>query len=350
MKYVLHSLTALTSSLSFPDDSMYFITISVALLLCFSPPEVANAGGPPLRLTQTISVPDVEGRIDHLAADVPGERLFVCALGNNSVEVIDLQKAERVHSITGLGAPQGIAYVPDIGRLYVANDRGGICNIYDSKSFTLLGSVDFKDDADNVRYEGSTRRIYVGYGKGRIGLIDADKGESVGSIKLSGHPEAFLLQKQGLRIFVNIPTAHHVAIINRAQGKVIATWKTDGAFANFPMALDESGHRLFVGCRFPAKVVVLNTDSGSFVKSIAISGDTDDIFYDEKRHRLYAICGDGNVKIIDQLDRDTYKIAATIQTRAGARTGLFVPELNSLFVAVPHRGNQSAEIRRYAVE
>lgn len=303
-----------------------------------------------LRLAQTIPLTGVEGRIDHFAIDVPGKRLFTCALGNNTVEVIDLGKAKRIHSITGLGAPQGVAYIPDRNQLYVANDKGGVCNIYDGKSFAQLGSVDFKDDADNVRYDSSAKRVYVGCDDGGIGVIDTEAEKSIGFIKLSKHPEAFVLEKQGSRIFVNVPTARHVAVIDRNQGSVITTWKTDGAFANFPMALDETNHRLFIGCRLPAKLVILNADSGAVTATVPISGDPDDIFYDEKRHRVYAICGEGSVDLIDQINPDSYKATARIETASGARTGLFVPELDSLFVAIPHRGTQEAEIRKYDVE
>ena len=232
----------------------------------------------------------------------------------------------------------------------LANDKGGLCNIYDAKSFSPTGTVNFNDDADNVRYDSSTHRIYVGYGNGGIGIIDATNGKSVGSIKLSGHPEAFILEKQGRRIFVNVPTARHVVVIDRDKGEQVAAWRTDGAFANFPIALDEANHRLFIGCRRPAKMVVLNTDTGSVVTSIAISGDTDDIFYDAAWHRLYAICGDGNVEVIEQIDPGKYKVAATIPTAPGARTGFFVSELDSLFVAIPRRGSQVAEVRRFAIE
>jgi DNA-binding beta-propeller fold protein YncE len=304
----------------------------------------------PLRLAQSIPLSGVEGRIDHFAVDVAGERLFICALGNNSVEVIDLQKARRSFSMTGLGAPQGIAYVPESNRLYVANDSGGLCKIYDATSFALTGTLSFEDDADNIRYDNAGHRIYVGFGKGGIGVIDATNGNRIGSIKLSGHPEAFLFEEQGHRIFANVPTARAIAVIDRDKGEQIAAWKTDGAFANFPIALDETNHRLFVGCRLPARMIVLNTDTGSVVTNIAISGDIDDLFYDGRRQRLYAICGEGNVEIIEQLDSDKYRIAATIPTASGARTGLFVPELNSLFVALPHRGNQAAEVRRYSIE
>ncbi len=256
----------------------------VALASCYTLATV-RAQTAPLKLTETIALPGVEGRIDHFAFDAAGERLFVCALGNNTVEVVDLRKGVRVHSITGFGAPQGIA-------------KGGICKIYDGKSFEAVGELDFKDDADNVRYDDATKKVYVGFGSGGIAVVNAPDGKQIGSIKLSAHPEAFEL----------------------------------------------------VGCRMPSKLVVLNTDSGDVVAKIDISGDPDDVFYDRKRHRIYAICGAGKIDIIEQTDANNYKALTKIDTAEGARTGLFVPERDTLFVAVPHRGAQQAEIRAYRVE
>src|SRR5216117_738539 len=327
----------------------FFMRSAVLVTACGSI-IAAHAEQKTFKLKQTIPLPGVEGRIDHLALDAASDRLFVCALGNNTVEVVDLRKGVRVHSITGFGAPQGIAYIPELNRIFVANDKGGICKIYDGKSFQAVGELDFKDDADNVRYDDATKKIYVGFGSGGIAIVKAPDGKQIGSIKLSAHPEAFELEKNGRRIFVNVPNSRHVAVIDREKGKVVATWKTDLAFGNFPMALDEANHRLFVGCRLPSKLIVLNADSGDVVAKVDISGDTDDVFYDSKRHRLYAICGAGKIDIIEQTDANNYKALTKIDTAEGARTGLFVPERDTLFVAVPHRGSQQAEIRAYRVE
>ncbi|PYJ92758.1 MAG: hypothetical protein DME62_11480 [Verrucomicrobia bacterium] len=321
--------------------------VLVAFCLCII---AAHAEEKALKLKQTIPLPGVEGRIDHFALDPSGERLFVCALGNNTVEVLDLRKGERIHSITGLGAPQGIVYIPELDRLFVANDKGGICKIYDAKSFQTVGELNFKDDADNVRYDDATKKIYVGFGSGGIAAVNAPDGKQIGSIKLSAHPEAFELEKNGKRIFVNVPNARQVAVIDRDKGEIVATWKTDLAFGNFPMALDETNHRLFVGCRLPAKLVVLNTESGDVVTKTDISGDPDDVFYDNKRHRIYAICGAGKIDVIEQTDPNTYKASGKIDTASGARTGLFVLEQDVLFVGVPHNGAQQAEIRAYQIE
>ncbi len=308
----------------------------------------AESGG--LQLKQTIPLPGVEGRIDHLDLDAAGERLFVCALGNNTAEVLDLRKGERVHTISDLGAPQGLVYIAELNRLFIANDKGGVCKIYDAKSYQNVGEIDLKDDADNVRYDSATKKIYVGFGSGGIAIVNALDGKQISSIKLSAHPEAFELEKNGKRIFVNVPNSRHVAVIDREKGEVVTTWKTDLAFGNFPMALDEANHRLFVGCRLPAKLVVLNTESGDIVAKIDISGDPDDVFYDSKRHRIYAICGAGKIDIVEQTDPNTYAASARANTADGARTGLFVSERDTLFVAVPHRGSQKAEVRAYHVE
>jgi glutamine cyclotransferase len=321
----------------------------VPLLFCGALAVSAQKNAP-LELKQTIVLPQVEGRIDHLALDAANDRLFVCALGNNTVEVLGLRKGQRIHSITGLGAPQGIVYVPELDRLFVANDKGGIFRIYDAKSFQSVGELNFKDDADNVRYDESTKKLFVGFGNGGIAIVDAHDGKQVGSIKLTAHPEAFELERHGKRMFVNVPNARQVAVVDRDKGEVVAMWKTDLAFGNFPMALDEANHRLFIGCRLPAKLVVLNTESGEVIAKIDISGDPDDVFYDNKRHRLYAICGAGKIDIIEQADANTYRGVAKIDTANGTRTGLFVPERNILFVAVPHRGSQQAEIRAYEIE
>src|SRR5207248_4987566 len=180
----------------------------------------AHAEQEAIKLKQTIALPGVEGRIDHFALDPSGERLFVCALGNNTVEVLDLRKGQRIHSITGLGSPQGIVYVPELNRIFVANDKGGIFKIHDGKSFEAVGELDFKDDADNVRYDSATKQIYVGFGSGGIAIVNAADGKQIGSIKLSAHPEAFELEKNGRRIFVNVPNSRHVAVIDCARGAV----------------------------------------------------------------------------------------------------------------------------------
>ncbi|MGE5218812.1 MAG: YncE family protein [Chloroflexota bacterium] len=304
----------------------------------------------PLQVAQTIALPDVEGRIDHMAVDVKGQRLFVAALGNDSLEVLDLRAGKHLQSITGFHEPQGVGFVPGFNKLFVANGKNGACDILDGSSFKRTKSLKLDDDADNVRYDALAHRIYVGHGSGGLAAIDPADGNQIGDIKLEAHPESFQLEKSGPRIFVNLPSAQKIAVVNRETRTIIASWPTAGAAANFPMALDESHHRLFVGFRKPAKLLVFNTNSGKMVAKLESPGDADDIFYDSSRRRIYVSGGEGSIGVFQQKDADHYQPMAKIPTTVGARTALFAPELNRLYLAVPHRGSQRAEVRVYKIE
>jgi len=304
----------------------------------------------PLRAVQTIALPNVEGRIDHLAADLQGQRLFLAALGNNTLEVIDLKAGKVIHSVKGLHEPQGVAFIPEANAVYVANGGDGNCEAFAADSLTPLRNAKFSGDADNLRYDAATKLLYVGYGDGAMGVFEALTGKVVGEIKLPAHPEAFALEQSGARIFVNVPKAKQVAVIDRQKRTVIAHWPVTQAAANFPMALDEAHHRLFIGCRTPARLLVLDTESGKVVAQVECAGDTDDVFYDAKNQRIYVSGGAGFISVFAQLGADKYQPIAKIPTAAGARTSLFVPAFGRLYLAVPHRGGQAAEVRVYEAQ
>ncbi len=303
--------------------------------------------GEPLRLVETIGLEGVEGRIDHFSADVQGQRLFVSALGNNTVEVLDLKAGKRAHSIKGLSEPQGVLYLRKFNKLLVANAKNGKAVIFDGESFAPLGQLDFSQDADNLRYDNAAKLAYVGYGDGGLGILDPASAQRVGDIKLAGHPESFQLEAMGTRIFVNVPDAGQIAVVDRAKRAEVAKWPVPGASANFPMALDEAHQRLFVTCRNPAQVMVFDVTSGKVIERLPVVGDADDKFYDASRRRIYISGGEGAISVIEQSDADHYRVAAKIPTASGARTSFFVPEFGRLYLAVPHRGQQGAEIRVY---
>ena len=305
--------------------------------------------GAELELVQSIPLPNVRGRIDHMAVDVAGERLFVAALGNNTLEVIDLKRGARIRSIDGFGEPQGVAHVAQSNRVFVASGSANKVDLLDGASLAPIRRLDGLEDADNVRYDAKASQIYIGYGSGGLRVLDAATGDALGEIKLSGHPESFQLEEGGVRIFVNVPTAGQIAVLDRMQRKVVGTWTLDGATANFPMALDEAGQRLFVGVRRPAQLLVYDTSSGKLVTRLAIGEDTDDLFFDAARKRIYAICGEGVISVVQQDEADRYTIAETVRTASRARTGLFVPALRRLYVAAPSRFGSEAEVRVYLV-
>lgn len=304
-------------------------------------------GNPPLKLVQTIRFAKVDGRIDHMSVDVKGRRLFVAALGNNTLEVVDLFRGKQIRSVTGLREPQGVAYVPELDQVVVANGDDGTLRAFDTKSFTSLWSVMLGDDADNVRYDSANGRVVVGYGSGALAFLDIKTHKITGNVKLTAHPESFQLEKSRPRIYVNVPNANHIAVIDSVRQAVISTWPVGQYHSNFPMALDEAHHRLFIGTRRPAKLVVFDTESGKQVSALDISGDTDDLFFDQENKYIYVSAGDGTIDVIGQMDADHYGPAAKIATASGARTSLFVPDLHRLYLAVPHRGAQEAAIRVY---
>src|SRR5215208_1902490 len=306
-----------------------------------------------LRQVQSIQLPDVTGRIDHMSIDSQGGRLFVAALGNNTVEVIDLKAGNRTEEIKNLQEPQGVVYVPEGNQLLVSNGEGDSLDIYDGTSLKLLNQVELGDDPDNIRYDATTGYAYVGYGTGNssaLGVVDVGTGTKAGDIELSGHPESFQLESSGTRISVNVPTSGQVAVVDREKGSVVDTWPIENAKENFPMALDESSHRLFIGTRSPATLLVLDTETGKMITSLDSSGDADDIFYDATNQRIYVSGGEGAISVFEQRDPETYSLEGRVDTAKGARTSLFVPDSGTLYVAVPPNGSQQAEVRALQTE
>lgn len=304
-----------------------------------------------LTFAGSIRLPGVEGRIDHMAVDLPGERLFVAALGNDSLEVVDLRSSSVVHSIRGLSEPQGVAFIRESNKLYVANGGTGQCDVYDGSSFALLKRIDLGGDADNMHYAAASRQLVVSAGS-NLSLIDTTTDTVVGRIDLPGHPEGFALEQNGPKVFANVPMSRgRLFVVDRARDATVDQWPVSALFtnlfSNFPLSLDETDRLLFVGTRAPARLKVMDADRGRAVADIRIDGDPDDIFYDAKRRAVYVSCGAGYIDIIAQLAPDRYGPVNRVPTAEGARTSLWVPEQDRLYVAVPHRGNQRAEVRIY---
>ena len=299
-----------------------------------------------LSLKGQIGLSNVNGRIDHFSADLKNHRLFMSALGNHTVEVFDIAGSRPLHTIPDLAEPQGVLYEASMNHLFVASAKDGTVKVFDGTSFQLLTTAKFSADADNLRYDARAGRVIVGYGDGALGVLDP-AGKKTGDIALDGHPESFQIEKSGTRVFVNVPDDKELEVVDLAKSAVVAKWSITSALKNFPMALDEAHHRLFLGCRGPARMLVLDTETGKEVASVEIVGDTDDLFYDAGKSRVYVIGGGGFVDAFDQKDPDHYTRIAHIPTAAGARTGLFVPEWGELFIAVPHRGEQISKILMY---
>jgi DNA-binding beta-propeller fold protein YncE len=303
----------------------------------------------PLSLEKEIPLPGVEGRIDHFSVDVPNQRLFVAALENGSVEILDIRRGDRTAEIKELKEPQGVYYDSTSDRVYVATGGDGKLRIYDGKSLTLQETLKFGSDADNIRYDQQSGDIWVGYGNGGIGIVNST-GQNVGSVVVGAHPESFQFDAKANRVYVNVPNKFGLTVIDRKKRAVVAKWGLGGQFANYPMALDDANKKLFVGCRLPSRLVVLDTTSGQVVTSFPTVGDTDDVFYDPGQQSVYVIGGEGAVEVFRQRDSVHYESVQRMMTAKGARTGIFVLALNRLFVAAPHRGSQVARVLVYEVK
>ena len=297
----------------------------------------------PLLLEAKIPLGAVVGRIDHFAFDADRQLLFVAELGNDSVGIVDLKEHKVLHRLSALREPQGVAYHPATGTLYVTNAGDGSVRLYQGPNFTPAGRIELGDDADNIRIDSWRNRIVVGYGKGALAAIDPASRRKVADIPLKGHPESFQFNETGSRIFVNVPQAREITVVDAGAGRQISALNTAGAGSNFPMAVDVDEHRLLVAFRSPAKLMVFATRTGKLEGSFDLCRDADDMFVDPQRRRLYVSCGEGVIDVLAQTS-DGYERVARIPTVAGARTSLFAVATDRLYLGVRATAAEPAAI------
>jgi len=332
---------------SLKTNHAFFLLIALICNSCFSCKGQTEFGTNLLYLDKTILLPDVKGRIDHMDINLKDQVLYVAALGNNTVEVVDLKNGKLIHSIKNLDEPQGVSYIPQQQEIFVANGGSGDCYFYNAKSFEKLSTIHLGDDADDVRYDSAERKIYVGYGAGGIAIIDAVSHQQTGDVKLPGHPESFQVDKKLRQLFVNVPDAHMIGVIDLTQLKLIDKWVRNSSTANFPMALDSNQHRLFIGYRHPSKLIILDGKTGREITANVMVGDADDLYYDSGTAEIFVSGGEGYISIFQQEGASLYKQIANISTSNGARTSLLVPELKLFVLAARASSGETAKIIVY---
>jgi len=342
-------------------DIGFLVALAIALTACQSRqtnPSPAAPGAaestPPLVLTGAIPLEGVKGRFDHFASGKG--KVFVSGLGNNTVEVIDLFGGTLVHTITGVPGPQGLAFSPEANKLFVASQKGKLY-IYDGDSFKLITTLNFDGGADNLRYDAANKRVYVGCGddekNSAIAAVDAMTNKRLDEVyKLGAEPESFQLEKSGPNIYVNVPESKQIVVINR-NTKELSRWSlTVGQ--NFPMALDEADHRLFVGSREPATLSVFDTSTGHLVASLPSVQDSDDLYYSAEHKRIYMPGGEGFIYVFQQNDPDHYSLLGKVPTVLGGRTaGYFGRQgkgFDRFYLAIPAGSSVNAEMRIYTVQ
>jgi YVTN family beta-propeller protein len=322
----------------------YGLAVSIAFAGAVSARAADRA---PLTIEAKIPLGDVRGRIDHLAIDHARQRLFVAELGNNSLSIVDLKGQKVLHRITGLNEPQGVAYVSTLDLIFVSNGGDGSVRIFSGDDFSPRGRIDLGDDADNLRVDQTNNLVFAGFGSGGLAIIDGRSREKIVEIGLRGHPEGFELEPTGNRLFVNVPDTREIAVIDRSSNAQIASWKTAGATANFPMAAQQKAPELLTVFRRPPRVAAVDTRSGSVSTTVSTCGDADDVFVDDKRDRAYVSCGEGFIDVfqLGRLSRIKH-----IPTAAGARTALYDPDMDRFFLAVNATHGLAATIWMYTPE
>jgi len=339
------------------NGSMRKLFVIVLILFVTIPiNSLSQSTAPPLRLIQTILLPNVHGRIDHFNVDVKSQRLFIAALGNHTVEVVDLKSGKWVHSIPGLKKPQGVWHVDSLGKLFIADGDDGDVKVYRGSNLKLIASIKLDLGPDHEAYDPIRKLIYVGYGGedagkayGELGIINAVTDKHIGDVRTDAHPSAIILTKSGRTIFTSIPKSQEVEVIDAETRRVISKWPT---IAGDPvaLALDQLHRRLFVGARTPPRLVVFDSKSHQLIASLPAAGLLDGLFFDSARRRIYASGGEGFADVCQEMDANHYREIAKVPTGPTARTSLFVPAFNRYYVAVPANDHRSAEIRVYETE
>lgn len=303
----------------------------LAALLGVPTAAFAQTAVPPLVVEAKIPLPAVGGRIDHLDVDLKRRRLFVAELGNDSLGVVDLATRRAIATLGGFSEPQGVGYEASTDTVYVANGGDGSVRPLRGADFAALSRIELGEDADNLRVDSTHRRVLVGHGDGGLAIIDAMRRVRIGDIRLPAHPESFQLGDGGTTAFINVPDAHRIAIADLTTGAVHAVQPGE-LRSNFPMTIDAAAHRLLVGFWHPPTLAAFTLPDAHLVARVPICGDADDLFVDAKRHRIYISCGAGVIDVLAPRG-DGYQRVARVPTASGARTSLFVPELDRLFVA-----------------
>jgi DNA-binding beta-propeller fold protein YncE len=307
-----------------------------------------------LHLVQTIPMPNVKGRIDHIDVDVKGKRLFVAGLENGSLEVVDLQTGKWLKSISGFKKTQGIAYVPSLNKVFVASGDDGMLRVFRGDTLELLDAIKLDLGPNRVAYDPHAQLLYVGYGGkdagkdyGEVGIIDAKTDKHLGDIKVEAHPSELLLDQSGKTLFVFVSIASKVQVVDTKKREVVSTWPVSSQ-RNGDGAFDENKHRLFIGTRTPPQMIAMDSQTGKEVANLPTVEGMDGVYFDPRLKRIYISGGRdydvGYVFVYQKKDADHYEAIGKITTKSGAGTSFWSPELNRYYVAAPAHENEGAAI------
>jgi len=308
----------------------------------------------PLKLTQKIALPNVKGRIDHMDVDVKGQRLFIAGLENGTLEVVDLKAGKWLRSVPGLKAPQGVAYVPSLNKVFVANENDDTLKVFRGDTLDLLATIRLDLGANRVTYDPHNKKLYVGYGgasakkdHGELGVIDAENNKHVTDIQIGVRPAEILMDKSGQTLFVFDSISNKIQVIDAKKNQIVSEWPVSGQRPG-DGALDEPTHRLMIGIRTPPSLIVMDSTSGKEVARLPTVEGMDGVYFDASHKRVYVSGGRGfdvgSVFVYQQRDADHYTQIGKVPTAPGAGTSFWSPELNRFYVAAPSSDKEPAAI------
>lgn len=311
-----------------------------------------------LRLVRATNLPNFSGDFDHLEVDLAHQHLFLAAEDHHTIEVFDVRTGNRIRSLGPFGATHSALYLQDSNRLLIT-DASGFCRIFDGTSFREIKAIEVRPGADSIGYDQRNQRLFVVNGgrdanmpESYLSVIDLKTLEKVAELKLSSnHLESMALEDSGPRLWINVTDQNQVWVIDREKLKVVAKWSIPEAGENSPVAFDPSTHRLFIVCRKPPRLIVLESDTGKLVAALPTAGKSDAISFDAAAHRIYVPGGEGYVAVYKVADANTVELIENVPTAQGAKTALFVPELGSYYLAVsPGEGHFGAKLLAYHIE
>jgi hypothetical protein len=307
----------------------------------------------PLLLQRTIALPAGTAKFDHFAIDLEANRLFIAATGNHSIEVLDLNTGKVSETLTGLGKPHGLAWLADSHTLYASDGTQSDLKIFAGSPLRQVKSIKLSEDADDMVYDSAGHRLYVGHGGGesapaQVAVVDTTSQTLMKNLPVATHPESLEIDNATRRIFVNVADAAEVALIDGKDSSPAGSWKLSSAKDNVPLAFDHEHNVLFVACRAPARLLVLDGSSGSELADLPAAAGADDLFYDAELHRVYLVAGAGEVDVYEIHPDKSVQALGSTTTSAGSKTGLFVAAQHALYVGSVANAGKEAEVLVYA--
>jgi DNA-binding beta-propeller fold protein YncE len=334
--------------------------VSLAILFLLAGAAATASAAPPLKLVAKYQMPaSVQGRFDHLAADVPGNRLFLAAESAHEVLVFNLRTGKYLRAITGIKIPHAIHVSDRLGRIYITDGGAGEVRIYNGKTYGLIKTVPLKVDTDSIGYDPASRDLYVVNGGGdahqsfsMLSVVNTVNDSKVADIQIDGRTlEALAIARRSPLLYQNNPSMSQIDVIDRRTRKIEAKWPVTMCQHNVALALDEADRRLFTGCRSGA-IVVFDTQTGKQLQSLPIAEGIDDLIFDPASKRLYASCGSGagSIDVYQEVDPNHFTSLGRVASAPGGKNEVLVPSLHRLYTTIPPRMGAPGEVYVYQVE